>query len=278
MIGFTARSTSTACTPTPFAARCSRHYQHLTSLDWYPSHIVDHHVSRLHETGRYNVYVPRRWLVGQAAGQSDVSGMNLPEQFWKAPEEEARRKPARPVVVLGPDESGAEAVAAALRELGLHFGDEFVGESVRDVKLAALCDDLLDANGEIPKNRECEATVRLGDWLGNLMWQADFLGAIAAAQHPRLDRLSGIFYELCDENLDCIAVGSSCLPPRSLSIDANETTHWPDADRLVERMIEYLHLAPKPCHVAAAIAAMTGWSDDGNAAPVGSTHDRRSAV
>ena len=52
--------------------------------DWsrYRGFHVDHRLGVLHETGRYNIYAPVRWLVGQAAGQSDIS-MRMEElRFW----------------------------------------------------------------------------------------------------------------------------------------------------------------------------------------------------
>ena len=52
--------------------------------DWsrYRGFHIGHRLGLLHETGRYNVYAPVQWLVGQAAGRSDVS-MRMEElRFW----------------------------------------------------------------------------------------------------------------------------------------------------------------------------------------------------
>ena len=44
---------------------------------------VDHHFGAMHRTGRFNVFSPRTWLVGQAAGQSDIMQETVAEMFWQ---------------------------------------------------------------------------------------------------------------------------------------------------------------------------------------------------
>jgi len=43
---------------------------------------VDHHFGFMHLTGRYNVYAPATWLVGQSAGTSSILEEDVPEKFW----------------------------------------------------------------------------------------------------------------------------------------------------------------------------------------------------
>ena len=46
---------------------------------------VDHRLGEMHKTGRWNVYCPRQWLVGQAGGRSDVFDRPYKEhpRWWK---------------------------------------------------------------------------------------------------------------------------------------------------------------------------------------------------
>jgi hypothetical protein len=50
---------------------------------------IDHHLGALHETGEHQIYCPTSWLVGQAAGRSDISQRNAHLRFW-SPAEESR--------------------------------------------------------------------------------------------------------------------------------------------------------------------------------------------
>lgn len=45
---------------------------------------IDHRFGLMHRTGSWRIYAPRRWLVGQAAGQSDVvsPGRNATREEW----------------------------------------------------------------------------------------------------------------------------------------------------------------------------------------------------
>ena len=47
--------------------------KHLHARDWFEKHHIDHHYGRLHQTGQYGVYVPRRWLVGQFRSRRPMS-------------------------------------------------------------------------------------------------------------------------------------------------------------------------------------------------------------
>lgn len=63
-----------------------RLYTHLNETPFAPSEHVDHHSGRLHETGTWNVYCPDKWIVGQDAGPSNISGNNNSAQFWTNPD------------------------------------------------------------------------------------------------------------------------------------------------------------------------------------------------
>jgi hypothetical protein len=54
-------------------------YRHLTSNSWSPRMAWDNHLACLHKS--LTVYAPRQFLVGQAAGRSDISGKMQPARF-----------------------------------------------------------------------------------------------------------------------------------------------------------------------------------------------------
>lgn len=56
-------------------------------MDWeswskWPQNHIDHRLENLHIDGRYNIYAPSKWIVGQAEGQSDIANRAEPERFW----------------------------------------------------------------------------------------------------------------------------------------------------------------------------------------------------
>ena len=68
-------------------------YRHLSNLPFHTSEHIDHHLGRWHETYRYNVYCPGKWLVGQGGGSSNVSGKTEPITFYDNPEDMAMDHP-----------------------------------------------------------------------------------------------------------------------------------------------------------------------------------------
>jgi len=65
-----------------------RVYDHLFELPFHRHDHIDHRLGRLHETGAFPVYCSRRWIVGQNAGPSNISGRVTEEPvFWQHPED-----------------------------------------------------------------------------------------------------------------------------------------------------------------------------------------------
>ncbi len=62
-------------------------YDHLCPLPFHDKDHIDHHLGRLHESGTFAVYCPRRWMVGQDEGSSNISGKKNGVQFWTNPED-----------------------------------------------------------------------------------------------------------------------------------------------------------------------------------------------
>ncbi len=144
-------------------------YRHL--CDWpehsrHPRHHVDHRMELLHASGRYNIYAPTRWIIGQAGGKSDISGRTSQDRFWNyhvidgdagnadlradasfirsadgTNKPRVRRMSRRaqrrlriraavrkpPVWVIGLHRSGSSVTAGILHRLGVHMGNRLIG-------------------------------------------------------------------------------------------------------------------------------------------------------
>jgi hypothetical protein len=189
-------------------------YRWLNEPRWYGGHIVDHHIGRLHETGDYQVYVPRRWLVGQAAGPSDITGKTNPTAFWRNPEDDANRTPSPLVVVLG--DIGSPAMGRAITELeqnGVYFGADSTDPANRpqhgDPALAALCDAQQRGaynRSILPAEAAEELKDRLSDWLGHYLWQAECRKKTAGTLRPQFATWLDHLAEFCGPALRVIRV------------------------------------------------------------------------
>jgi len=93
-------------------------YKHLYAKMSDRDHI-DHHLGRLHETGELKIYCPGKWLVGQDAGRSNISGNHNNATFWPNPESILRRTYQDvPAIYL----EASIDVAIGLERLGWHRG------------------------------------------------------------------------------------------------------------------------------------------------------------
>ena len=188
-------------------------YQHLHARDWFEKHHIDHHYGRLHQTGQYGVYVPRRWLVGQLAGASDVSGENTDTSFWNHAEEAHTRGRTPFVAVLGLHESASSAVAVALHHLGVHMGDTLGGADPRgggeDQALTEVCEKIAPFPTPGLTMREEPLREKLEAWLGHHMWRAQTQGKIAGGKYPHLCALGPYFKDFCGDMLQVIDVQDS---------------------------------------------------------------------
>ena len=63
-----------------------RVYKHLNQTPFHKHEHVDHHLGRLHESGKLKLYCPGKWLVGQDGGPSNISGNTNAATFWIDPE------------------------------------------------------------------------------------------------------------------------------------------------------------------------------------------------
>jgi hypothetical protein len=183
-------------------------YTHLHAWQtWQNRHHVDHHFGVLHESGRLNVYCPREWLIGQAAGTTDVKadGRHFSERFWRAPIQEASlaaaavpREDPTWLVVLGLHSSGSSALAGVCYHLGMHLGSKLGGYygcdperrcGFENAKLARICEaaipfpaiELMQTAGVVAGN--------LRSWLNRLAADAERMNLQPALKYPLLCRL-----------------------------------------------------------------------------------------
>lgn len=103
-------------------------YHHLLRRDWHRRNHIDHHLGRLVQQRKHRIYCPGEWLVGQAGGQSNISGRKPPDRFWRPAEEIASEAavtlpPPTFVAILGLHSSGSSALCQALYHCGLWFGE-----------------------------------------------------------------------------------------------------------------------------------------------------------
>ena len=96
-------------------------YRHLAATPFVNHEHIDHHLGRLHESGTLKIYCPAKWLVGQDAGQSNISGNINGISFWVDPERLAQpgwmSELPKCVFLEAPEE-----VSTELRMRGWHQG------------------------------------------------------------------------------------------------------------------------------------------------------------
>lgn len=102
-------------------------YHHVDNTgDWTALHHIDHHMADLQKSIESGVYVPRRWLVAQGDGASDINGKQLGFRKFRDAEDLARPVVSLPMVaVMGPFSGGTSAVSGVLHRLGIPMGSSF---------------------------------------------------------------------------------------------------------------------------------------------------------
>ena len=99
-------------------------YRHLHDSDaWGEGKHLDHRLGELHQDFAGGVYVPARWLIGQAAGFSHIKGKELPTNFFPDAQSLLEAPITRPLVaVVGTDAAARNTIAAVLHVLGVKMG------------------------------------------------------------------------------------------------------------------------------------------------------------
>jgi Glycosyltransferase family 25 (LPS biosynthesis protein) len=185
-----------------------------------PHKHVDHRLGELHRSGRFNVYAPLEWIVGQAAGPSDIAGKEFPVRFWTRKDIQAegtisKCPPPPPLVVLGTYRSGSSCLAGVLHHLGGHGGrgcwKKRTPWNPRGLfeppwlsrQLRMLCDE-----PRLRSNPNSEEMVRLlRDWSRREWHRAKAAGRFLFVKHPLLCLLGSEFETAWER------------PPKILSIE-----------------------------------------------------------
>lgn len=191
-------------------------YKHLHAQDWRNGHHIDHHLGRFHQLRSHPIYCPREWLVGQAAGKSNISGKTPPDRFWMAAST-AAVKPVdnRFVAVLGLHSSGSSCVAGVLYHLGLHLGNKLSGYygsnpdqscGFEAAGLASLCEAAIPFPAVELKQKRGKVFSRLQKWIKDRQREAHAKGTLAAGKYPMLCRLGTQLRNIAGADLRVISI------------------------------------------------------------------------
>jgi len=187
-------------------------YKHLLRKDWMQGQHIDHHLGRLHQRREHPIYCPGEWLVGQAEGQSNISGRNPGDRFWPPAESIASTDPAtRPfLAVIGLHSSGSSALAGVLYHLGCHLGNKLGGYYGNDpegscgfeaVGLAELCERAIPFPTVDYARKRGQIWSALRGWINEKRREAAKAGTIAAGKYPQLCRMGNQLVSICGEHL-----------------------------------------------------------------------------
>lgn len=97
-------------------------YKHLNAMPFAHGEHIDHHLGRLHETGRLKVYCPSKWLVGQDGGSSNISGNTNGATFFDNPDALSNGRTFAAAVIPAVFLEAPLSVAIELERRGWHRG------------------------------------------------------------------------------------------------------------------------------------------------------------
>jgi hypothetical protein len=188
-------------------------YQHLCRTDWHRNHHIDHHLGLFHQAGQYPVYCPVEWLVGQAAGQSNISGRTHSERFWPAAmqlqKSNIEEQPF--LAIVGLHSSGSSCLAGIAYHLGLHLGNRLTGYygnnphgsqcGFEATGLRDICEAAIPFPATMHKLPHFDTTRRLQSWIQEKKSEAVGRRTLAAGKYPQLCQLGKELLEICGDQL-----------------------------------------------------------------------------
>ena len=176
-----------------------------------PAYHIDHHMGRLHETRRYNIYTPPEFIVGQSEGHSDITCKDHPMRFWSLDKPAARLQPhaqsEKPpfVAVIGVHRSGSSMLAWILKHLGVHMGNKVSG-NCEAVGLAQLCERLYPFGRTTPACRLDVTANELNKFVLERTNEAARMKILAGGKYPHLCAMRDLLLGACKWGLKIIHI------------------------------------------------------------------------
>ena len=192
-------------------------YRHLCTNDWHNKNHIDHHLGRLHQRREDPIYCPKEWLIGQAAGRSNISGKSPDDRFWKAASHLAETDPDEHpfYAVLGIHSSGSSCMAGVLYHLGLHLGNTLKGFygnkpgkncGYEADGLISICEAAIPMPTTELAMKRGKVWGRLRTWINARRREAAEKGTYAAGKYPQLCRLGNQLINICEDKLRVIDI------------------------------------------------------------------------
>lgn len=263
-------------------------YRHLHQWNhWLRGNHIDHHLGRLHRERNRRIYAPKSWLIGQAAGQSDISWRNAKQRYWPPAEVVSKQIPSNDpfVAIIGLHSSGSSALAGLLYHLGLHLGNQLGGFYGKDpnsscgfeaVGLVNICEDVIPFPSTNLRREDGGIVNRLRTWINHRGQEATNKGTLAAGKYPLLCRLGNQLLDAIGDRLKVIHINRpldesiASLVRRCPRLDAERlATHqrwlWDGKLEFLAKLpykriltVEYSELLANPASVATKCATFLG--------------------
>lgn len=171
-----------------------------------PQHHVDHYMGRLHETGRYNIYAPTHFLVGQADGASDITSSEQPLRFWDEPKGAHGLVKLPPfVAIIGVHRSGSSMLAWMLQKLGVHMGHSLNG-NCEARNLQALCERLYPFGAVKPTGALPIIAKSMKGYVKERTLTAAKLRTMPGGKYPTLCAMRDLLLDACQWGLKIIHI------------------------------------------------------------------------
>lgn len=164
-----------------------------------PAQHIDHRLGRFHQQRKHKIFCPVKWLIGQRASKSSISGKRRPTQFWN----KSLTKPAKPrnneeqsnlashkyfLAVVGLHRSGSSCVAGVCHHLGVFMGNQLGGyeESggFEARGLAKICESIMRFPSVEPDRSK--SLFKLRRWINQRRIDAKRLGTMPGGKYPHL--------------------------------------------------------------------------------------------
>lgn len=174
-------------------------YRHLHDYSgWNVPHHVDHYLGELHKRMESGLYSPREWLVGQAAGQSDICNSDLKERIYPGSQELVYPPVTKKgIAILGDHFGGTNTLAGLLFHLGIPLGvdmqldeREEVPQYFEDRSLGQICRQSFEEPWLVEKLVAEDRCNHLRRWAA---WQCrqEPEGGYFCGKHPVLSLMGG---------------------------------------------------------------------------------------